>query len=261
MIRLQRRVGRAPSRSVAAGRCRGAAAPVRRFAVVRSPNDRFRSTIDKDHSNVIDLYTWSTPNGRKVSIALEELELEYETHRSTSVPTSSSTPTTCRYPRTTRSPPSWTGRAECPDGIRSDSRLPRPKDREAPARAGHPALAGPGMADVADGRRRSGARAGAPLREVQSRCERVCGEALPDRSGPALRCDERPAPGQSLSRGDEYSIADIATWPWVSRYEWQQIDFADFPNVRRWYVDIAGRPAVQRGYHVPKKTNDIPIPE
>ena len=52
----------------------------------------------------------------------------------------------------------------------------------------------------------------------------------------------------------------MATWPWVSRYEWQEIDFADFPNVRRWYVDIASRPAVQRGYHVPRRTNDIPIP-
>ena len=61
--------------------------------------------------------------------------------------------------------------------------------------------------------------------------------------------------------GAEYSIADMATWPWISRYEWQEIDFADFPNVRRWYVDIARRPAVQRGYHVPRKTNDIPIPE
>ena len=61
--------------------------------------------------------------------------------------------------------------------------------------------------------------------------------------------------------GAEYSIADMATWPWVSRYEWQEIDFADFPNVRRWYVDIASRPAVERGYHVPRRTNDIPIPD
>ena len=61
--------------------------------------------------------------------------------------------------------------------------------------------------------------------------------------------------------GDEYTIADIATWPWVSRYEWQEIDFADFPHVRRWYVEIASRPAVQRGYHVPQKSNEIPVPE
>ena len=59
---------------------------------------------------------------------------------------------------------------------------------------------------------------------------------------------------------DEYSIADIASWPWVSRYEWHNVDINDFPNVRRWYLSIAKRPAVQRGYHVPKAAGDIPMP-
>ena len=59
---------------------------------------------------------------------------------------------------------------------------------------------------------------------------------------------------------DEYSIADIAIWPWVSRFEWQQIDLAAYPNVTRWYLSIASRPAVQRGYHVPARVNDIPLP-
>ncbi len=58
----------------------------------------------------------------------------------------------------------------------------------------------------------------------------------------------------------EYTIADIATWPWVSRYEWQSIDLAEFPNVLRWYSAIASRPAVQRGYDVPRHVNAIPIP-
>ena len=57
---------------------------------------------------------------------------------------------------------------------------------------------------------------------------------------------------------DEYSIADIAAWPWVSRFEWQQIDLTDFPNVQRWYQHIAKRPAVQAGYHVPTFISDIP---
>ncbi|OIQ27093.1 MAG: glutathione S-transferase [Alphaproteobacteria bacterium MedPE-SWcel] len=56
----------------------------------------------------------------------------------------------------------------------------------------------------------------------------------------------------------EYSIADMACWPWASRYEWQQIDLSDYPNVRAWYQRIAARPAVQRGYHVPAKVNEIP---
>lgn len=58
----------------------------------------------------------------------------------------------------------------------------------------------------------------------------------------------------------EYSIADIAIWPWASRWEWQGIDLGEFDNVRRWYLAIAERPAVQKGYHVPKHVNDIPMP-
>ncbi len=60
--------------------------------------------------------------------------------------------------------------------------------------------------------------------------------------------------------GREYSIADIATWPWISRFEWQQIELTKFSNVCRWYKDIAERPAVQRGYVVPHKVTDIPMP-
>ena len=59
---------------------------------------------------------------------------------------------------------------------------------------------------------------------------------------------------------DEYSIADIATWPWISRFEWQTIDLKQYPNVKRWYETIAARPAVQRGYKVPKDTGPIPMP-
>jgi len=59
---------------------------------------------------------------------------------------------------------------------------------------------------------------------------------------------------------DEYSIADIATWPWISRFEWQQMDLNDYPNLKRWYVTIAERQAVKRGYHMPKKVGEVPMP-
>jgi GST-like protein len=49
----------------------------------------------------------------------------------------------------------------------------------------------------------------------------------------------------------DYSIADIATFPWVARHEWHKINLADYPNVQRWYEAIALRPAVQRGMAVP----------
>lgn len=58
---------------------------------------------------------------------------------------------------------------------------------------------------------------------------------------------------------DDYSIVDIATWPWISRFEWQQMPLKDYPNLCDWYVRIAERPAVQRGYGVPEKL-EVPMP-
>jgi len=57
---------------------------------------------------------------------------------------------------------------------------------------------------------------------------------------------------------DEYSIVDMAVWPWISRYEWHQIDLQDYPNVRAWYQRILAREPVQRGYQVPKNMGEIP---
>lgn len=59
---------------------------------------------------------------------------------------------------------------------------------------------------------------------------------------------------------DDMTIADIAIWPWVSRFEWHQIDLNTFPNVKRWYLALAERPAFQRGYSVPVDAGPIPIP-
>jgi GST-like protein len=59
---------------------------------------------------------------------------------------------------------------------------------------------------------------------------------------------------------DDYSIADIAIWPWISRFEWQTIDMKKYPNVRRWYETMAARPAVQNGYKVPKDMGPVPMP-
>jgi GST-like protein len=64
--------------------------------------------------------------------------------------------------------------------------------------------------------------------------------------------------GESEYVSGAYSIADVAIWPWVSRFEWQGIDLADFANVKRWYEVIALRPAVQVGYDQPMYMNDIP---
>jgi GST-like protein len=57
--------------------------------------------------------------------------------------------------------------------------------------------------------------------------------------------------GEAGYLAGEYSIADIAIYPWVARHEWQKIDLADYANVARWYRAIGERPAVQRGMAVP----------
>ena len=59
---------------------------------------------------------------------------------------------------------------------------------------------------------------------------------------------------------DEYSIVDIATWPWISRYDFQQMNLRHYPRLMDWYLRIAERPAVQRGYGVPQKL-EVPIPD
>ena len=59
---------------------------------------------------------------------------------------------------------------------------------------------------------------------------------------------------------DEYSIVDIATWPWISRFEFQQMNLSDYPNLKRWYLNIVSRPAVHRGYGVPD-VFEVPLPE
>ena len=51
----------------------------------------------------------------------------------------------------------------------------------------------------------------------------------------------------------DYSIADVAAWPWVVRHDWQGQNLDDFPNVKRWFQAIGARPAVQRGAEVGKE--------
>ncbi|QDZ27547.1 glutathione binding-like protein [Noviherbaspirillum sp. UKPF54] len=50
--------------------------------------------------------------------------------------------------------------------------------------------------------------------------------------------------------GDEYTIADIATFPWLRSWKNQGIEWADFPNAKRWFDEISERPAVKRGVEV-----------
>ena len=60
--------------------------------------------------------------------------------------------------------------------------------------------------------------------------------------------------------GDKYSIADIATWPWIARHHWHDIGLKKFSNLCRWYEIISERPAVIKGYRFMDKASDIPKP-
>ena len=57
----------------------------------------------------------------------------------------------------------------------------------------------------------------------------------------------------------EYSIADISTWPWIARYERQRVDLIKYPDVLRWYKSIMNRPAVIKGYNVVGEKEEIPL--
>ena len=69
--------------------------------------------------------------------------------------------------------------------------------------------------------------------------------------------DERLSQSTFLA-GNEYSIADIATFPWIARHEWHDIGLKKFKNLNRWYDEISRRDAVKRGYDLLKKGDLIP---
>ena len=58
--------------------------------------------------------------------------------------------------------------------------------------------------------------------------------------------------------GDKYSIADIATWPWIARHEWHDIGLKNLKSLSRWYLDIASREAVIKGYDLYNNGSAIP---
>ena len=57
---------------------------------------------------------------------------------------------------------------------------------------------------------------------------------------------------------NKYTIADIATWPWIARHEWHDIGLKKFKNLSRWYLEIAERDAVIKGYDLYKSGSTIP---
>lgn len=204
---------------------------------------------------MIDLYTWGTPNGRKVSIMLEELGVEYQT-KSINI-----------------------GK----DEQFSDEFLAISPNNKIPAIIDHDSNSEEPVKLF---------ESGAILIYLAEKFNRFLPPLEPDRSttlqwlmfqmggaGPIfgqvhhfLRAAPEPVPyainrfGKETARlygvldsrlaeseflSENYSIADIATFPWVARHEWHKIQLADYPNVNRWFELIASREAVKKGMAVP----------
>ena len=70
--------------------------------------------------------------------------------------------------------------------------------------------------------------------------------------------DERLEKSKFLA-GENYSIADIATWPWIARHEWHDVGLKNYKNLTRWYLEIADREAVVKGYNFMDKEAKIPL--
>ena len=203
----------------------------------------------------IDLYTWKTPNGRKASIALEELGLDYAVHSVDIGKDEQFDPEFLKISPNNKIPAIVD--PDGPDGepisvfetgaillylAEKTGRL-IPKDPR-----GH-ALAIQWLMWQMGGF--------GPMLGQAHHFRRFAPEQIPyavDRySNEARRLyrvlDNRLAESEFLA--GEYSVADIATFPWASRHEWQGIALEDFGNVKRWYDAIAARPAVAKGMTVP----------
>ena len=204
---------------------------------------------------MIDLYTWSTPNGRKVSIMLEECALAYRVH------------------------PINIGKGEqhTPEflALNPNNRIPAIVDAEGPGGKPLPLFeSGAILIYLAE---KTG-----KFMPRDARTRLICLQWLMFQMGGVgpmfgqahhfLRSAPEQVPygikrytdearrlygvlnkrlGEAAYLADEYSIADIATYPWVARHEWHKVELADFPNVKRWFGTISARPAVQKGMKVP----------
>ena len=206
---------------------------------------------------MIHLYTWATPNGRKASVMLEELGLPYETH------------------------PINISKDEqfAPDflAIAPNNRIPAIVDEDGPG--GEPLslfesgailiyLAEKPGSDLLPSEPRQRAAVMQWLMWQMGGLGPMVGQAHhflfnPKEVVPYGQkryhnetkrlygvLDKQLASNEYVA-GDAYSIADIAIYPWISRFERHQVDLNDFPNVKRWFDLLSAREAVQRGMAVP----------
>ena len=201
---------------------------------------------------MIDLYTWSTPNGRKVSVALEEMGLPYEVH-----PVELKT---------------GAQKALWFTSINPNGRIPAIVDRDEGDFAVFESGAiliyladKSGLLLPAEKRPRSvvlqwlmwqmgglgpmHGQANVFVRYFPKKIPSVIARYQAETMRLFGVMNARLATNEYLA-GD-YSIADIACWPWVIQHDWARLDISELTHLSRWSASIGARPAVQRGAAVP----------
>ena len=205
---------------------------------------------------MIDLYSWKTSNGKKASIMLEECGLDYNIHP---INIGQDDQFTAEY-----------------TAINPNSKIPAIIDQDGPS--GQPCTViesgailmylaektgkfmptemvarydviqwlmfqmggiGPIFGQVHHFKRAAKEQVPYAINRYYTECRRLYGVL-----------DAR-LEGREYLAGD-LSIADFATLPWVFRFDWQEVDLADFPNVKRWYDNLMARPALARGMDIPE---------
>lgn len=208
---------------------------------------------------MIDLYTWGTPNGRKVSVMLEETGLKYQA-----------------FPINISKDEQF-----APDFLKvnPNNKIPAIVDHEPPASYGKEPVSvfesGAILIYLAE---KSGkflpSDAKARMQALQwlmwqmggfgpmpgqlHHFGRFAKEKIPyaierfttETARLYKVLDGQLAKSEFVS-GKDYTIADIAILPWAARWEWHSIDWATYPNVKRWFDAVMARPGVQRGFEVP----------
>ena len=200
----------------------------------------------------IDLYTWSTPNGRKVSIALEEMDLPYAVHA-------------VELKRGAQKQPEFLA-------LNPNGRIPAIVDRSAEDFVVFESGAiliylaektGQLLPRDAKGRSRvlqwlmwqmgglgpMHGQANVFVRYFPEKIPAVI-ERYQNETRRLLGVMDGQLAQHAFLAGD-YSIADIACWPWVAQVEWAGLSLDRLQHVQRWFEAIAQRPAVQRGAAVP----------
>ena len=191
---------------------------------------------------MIDLYTWSTPNGRKISIMLEECNLQYsvkpinitkdEQFDKEFIKLSPNNKIPAIYDHETKISMMESGAILI--YLSEKTKMFLPKSREETCIRDEwlmfqMASLGPMLGQVHHFTKFNKGKA--PYAE-----ERYYKEAL--RLYGVL--DKRLEVSRYIA-GDDYGITDIASWPWISRFEWQNIDLNKFSSVLRWYKEVASR--------------------